>query len=441
MALAVYALGLVGRWLYIVELFPPTEHVPSDAEWYLQMALDLFDPAHRPTVTDTIWPPGTAYYLGALRWLGGGQGWGLAVWAQLALSASVPPLAGALAWTLHDARSAQIALVVSSLYLPFVDYFAYFLSEGPFLVCLAGAALLLARALVAERAVEAAELRPGRALALFSAFGLACGVAASLKGQILLPLAGWLVLLLASARAARRPRLAHGAAAALLGAALVVVPLSVRATRLHGGVPTLISSNAGAAVIVGHWGPVRRFRFVDARTGSDFWVSSAVAIQHGHEGEQTFPFALHDSRAALRAVAGRAAEQPGAVLAQSLRNVLDLFAGGVPWPAIELRGARAMRASELGFLLVIFLPALAWLWRRRASLVALRAGPTPEQLLVTPVLGLCVTAFLTHGEPRYRIPFDVFFLALAAPALAFVVERLTRADARGDGAPRVAPPP
>jgi hypothetical protein len=418
----VYALGVVGRALYIVVLFPPTEHVPSDAEWYMRAAVELFDPSYRQTVTDTIWPPGTAYYLGALRWLGGG--FGLAVWAQLALSASVPPLVAALARTLHDERAARVALVVSSLYLPFVDYFAYFLSEGPFLVCLVGAALLLVRALATVRPEEVPHtgLRPS--LARFAAFGLACGVAASLKGQVLLPFAGWLVLLLASARAARRPRLALGAAAALFGALLVIVPLSARATRLHGGVPTLISSNAGAAVIVGHWGPIRRFRFVEARTGSDFWVSSAVAIQHGYQGEQTFPFALHDSRAALRAVAERAAEHPGAVLAQSLGNVLDLFLGGVPWPAVELRGARAMRASELGFALVILLPALLRLWRRRAALLDLRAGPTPEQVLAVPILGLLATAFLTHGEPRYRIPFDAIFLVLAAPELASAANAL-----------------
>jgi hypothetical protein len=41
-----------------------------------------------------------------------------------------------------------------------------------------------------------------------------------------------------------------------------------------------------------------------------------------------------------------------------------------------------------------------------------------DLLILLPVLGICIGAFITVGEVRYRIPFDGFLILLAARAYA-----------------------
>ena len=54
------------------------------------------------------------------------------------------------------------------------------------------------------------------------------------------------------------------------------------------------------------------------------------------------------------------------------------------------------------FLALFFFPALLCLRRRRALVV------------LSPIAGLVVSVLAATGEVRYRIPFDAFFMTVAA---------------------------
>ena len=46
-------------------------------------------------------------------------------------------------------------------------------------------------------------------------------------------------------------------------------------------------------------------------------------------------------------------------------------------------------------------------------MLRLDARSLPEWLLLAPLLGLMATVFVTIGEVRYRVPFDIFFIVIA----------------------------
>jgi hypothetical protein len=116
------------------------------------------------------------------------------------------------------------------------------------------------------------------------------------------------------------------------------------------------------------------------------------------------------------------------------RNVADLGITSVPWPASNERGLRRfVRPANLAFswaLPSIIVVGFAFASSRRRG----ASGPTREQpgLLIAHLLCVFPTAIVFYGDPRFRMPYDVFGLALAA---MLVVAYLDRRNVSSAGLP------
>jgi hypothetical protein len=149
-ALVAYALGVWWRVKYITVWHDPRKFVYSDMKMYFDLGIRLAKPNYVPKVNDVTHPPGVseliAFFaerdgerLGILGNKGfveelsklalDGKALGGLVQLQLVLAILVPLAVGFLGWVAFGRRTALIAIAVSSLYYPFVEYGGYFLAE------------------------------------------------------------------------------------------------------------------------------------------------------------------------------------------------------------------------------------------------------------------------------------------------------------------------
>jgi hypothetical protein len=143
------------------------------------------------------------------------------------------------------------------------------------------------------------------------------------------------------------------------------------------------------------------------------------------------PFPLTDT-AANSAEAWRwIFAHPFESLVLSLDHIYDTFFGVTMWPSFNTGAWPYANLSQYAFVLLLFVPAVlacAWIARRGA-----RAFLTSRTALVlSPILALAITVAIATGEVRYRIPFDIFFIAIAC---ALAVGDLERVDGRTETGP------
>ena len=413
----VWGSWLVGgllRLLYVVVLHPAPLHVYSDMTGYVDWSLRFFNRAD--TIFDTIHTPGTPIFFGALHALD--PAWNLAEIAQWLLSLGILGLTWQLARRTFGERVGRIALAITAFYFPIIHYAGFFLAENPFTFC----TLLALYCFIL--AVQAPNAR--QALGYSLAAGLAAGLATSFKNAILGPFALTGLAYAAYALKGHAKHFAQVAVGALLGLALLLVPMSVRCTRLAEGKFCLGATNTALNVLMGHYGKVGMFRWHDRPRGMEFYSQSPTTALHGYTASADFEFGAYDAAANLRTALAWIGAHPGEALWLSFANVYDLFAMDRLWPGAQLGGMD----WSVGFLrfywLGILLPAVLYLGSQSRSLFSLGAGMRWELLLLMPTLGMMLTVFLSVSEARYRVPFDPLMIILAAQAWAVAWDGLRR---------------
>lgn len=402
---ACVVVGALARALYVFVLHPEVDHVYSDMEGYVHRALAwaAFGGAAE-TIADTVYPPGPTIYFGLLA--RADPAWRVAAIAQWAVSLGIIGLVWSIARRLYGNATAVVALVAASIYLPLIHYAGLFLAENPFtLAGLASFRWFLA-------ATDAKDLAPATGWAMLA--GLAAGLAASLKGTVLAPVVVVGVAWVALALRQRRPHSAGVVIGALAGAALVMLPLAQRCTNLVRTQVCLGSTNAAMNVLMGHYGEVGPFYWYDDARNSWWTFQTPSAVLHGYTARADLPFPPYDEPANLALAKEWIRAHPWQALGASVEHVADLVAGRTLWPAAELWGVDWGAVWQWLFWVFVLPPALARIAVKLPSMMRLDASSAAEVLLVAPLAGLAATAFLTIGEVRYRIPFDAFFIILAA---------------------------
>lgn len=397
-------IGVAFRVWYVVFEHPPKKFLYSDMEVYASLAKRMLDPEYTPWAGDTIYPPGMAVWLAGLYTLD--PGWDLAAWAHALLSCLLPPLMGLLAAELYGRRVALLTVTMASLYFPFVELFAFFLSEGPFLVL---QALCLWLWLVALRARS-----PVRSGALAFVGGVAFGAATVIR-TVFLATGGLAALALGVVGwRARWRRAALVLGLALVGASAPLVPAAVRCTTLNEGRFCPISINGPVNFLQGHYGDVGWFYFKDKETGHVFHVASPTALQVGRESKKTFHYGIWNSDRIMATAWKWIREHPIDAALNSITHVSYLYVGSVPWPSSHTAGKRWTVLYEQLHLILLLLPALFYLRERWRPLVRLERDAVADLLAVTPAISLWIVVGLTLGEPRYRQAIDGFTMMLAA---------------------------
>ena len=406
--LFVYVVGVLLRVDYALRTHRPEAYIASDMSMYLNLARRIAFSSEPLGPWDVTHPLGYPELLAYL--ISGSGSLARAAHFQIVVSALVPLALGLLGWAAFGFRTALVAVAVGSLYFPYIEYGALFLSEIHFTLWL----VLTFAALFAARNAE----RFGPRLALSLAAGVALSVAASFKAVAMFAAGVFfavdaLALLLAppTGLATWRPAarwLGRGVAAAI-GALPLLAVLARTCTRANRGKFCMLGK-MGADFLLGHYGRIADMAWAPDE-GHDFQFGSPSAYLHHYEPHPRVPFSIMDNEA-NRAEAWRWISRTRARPSFFPSNTSTTpFFGPAMWPSFNHPSWPVAQLFQ--YLFVLFLLGPTVFACARVLKGGLRAFLTSRTLLVlSPVIGLMATMAMATGEVRYRIPFDAFFIVL-----------------------------
>ena len=431
-AVGTVARGIVGLWLH-----PPFNYIYSDAEGYVQRAVRLVTHA-KLNRFDTFYPPGTHVLLAIpLKFFGTGRpgGWAAAV-LWFAMSSAVPFLAWRFALRVMSAKAAAVTTILCAAWPLFITYGAFFMSEVPSLF------FLLLTLVLAFKVRESAGVRR---VWLGLAAGLAGGVTLAMRPHVTLNVLIAVGTMLGARRSARvAVAIALGLAIPVAGA----LALNAHAAGRFVG----LSGNAGLNFFQGHC-PVHNVRTEEAGVGVLEFASPVVAqLDRGRDysfvGHMAWDegFMIHQGLDCIRADGIKHVE----VIA---RNIADMGATSVPWPPSNEQTMRwFVKPSNIAYswsipAVIVFAAAYAFERRRRERAAAGYAGQARgttgthafggTMLLIAHLLCVVPFAIVFAGDPRYRMPTDVFGLGLVAILVTeYARWPFRRGASRDEGEPR-----
>lgn len=433
-AVVIYALGVALRLEYTLFISPPDSLITSDMGLYIDLARRIVRgeaPLHPWDVTHPLGYPSLVAFL-----LKDGGSLARVVHFQLVVSCLVPLSLGLLGLYAFGRRTALAALAFASLYFPFIEFGALFLSEIHFIftLSLAFACFLAARtvrrrgvslliAAIGGVSLSAAAALKAVALPAAAVFFAVEGLAAFLKGP----------LDIASVRARLVPLVARVALVVVAAAPLLGV-LARSCTRANRGNFCVTGNKVGSDFLLGHYG-----RIADIHWGEDeghgFGFGSPGSYLRHYEQHPSVPFPMTDNKANADEAWRWIFAHPFEAGVVSLDHLYDTFLGVAMWPSYGTVGWTLAHLSQLAFVLLLFVPVLFAV--ARVMKRGWRAFLTSRTLLLlTPVAALAFTVVVATGEVRYRIPFDSFFIVVVC---ALAVGELESPD--GVETPAPAEPP
>jgi arylsulfatase len=393
-------------------------------------------PAELPQYPGAWQPPGQTAFMAAVLAVSG-RSWLAVKLAQVLLGTLSVALVYALGRIWIDDRSGRTAAWIAALYPNLVAFTHYLFSETLFIFLLLLAVWLL----------EARRELPGWGRTL--AGGLVFGLGLLTRATLLWFLPLWMAWF----AWARRPHWREaGARAALAGlvALLVIVPWSVRNTRLHDGF-VLLETNGSYNLWRGNGPDALVWRYLP-NVPSYAWPFGAIPL--APVGNRNARRLVDEAREALakpapsdleivrhaNAVALQSIrDEPGTFLARMPVKLLDLwnptsfllrhYRVGAYGPVHPLVQLTVKAAAVLAYLLVVGLACVGfWMLRRRpVAWLALLFG-----------LYLSTVSAVAFGLTRFRLPLMPFLMILAAPPLLALVDRRRRRRAAALAAAAVA---
>lgn len=400
-AVGAVAVGAVIRIVWGLGFHQAFEHIYSDMAGYVDRAQRLasggpFQPF------DSFYPAGTHVLLAApFRIFGTGRAglWaGAVLWTLL--SCAIPFLVWRISRRLLDPRAAAIAAALTAFFPLFIVYGGFFMSEIPSITFLLLTILLgfkTAEAAAKDRWVYAA------------ATGLSGGVAIVMRTQLALNVLIVAWVLLRKREGARR--LALAALAGVLIPVIGVVGLNYKATDR-----ITLSQNAGVNFFHAHC-PVLTSYYV-RNDGSFFWFAAPPSVQLNRGRDYIFNVPPDDQaflvRQGLHCIRADGIKHVGIMI----RNIDEMGLSTVPWPPSNERPLRRF-VKPANVVYSIALPAIVVggfvLWRRKRR-EGLRAG---EGVLLAHLAPMVPLGAFFVGDPRYRMAYDAFGLALAASLISW----------------------
>jgi len=419
-AFLTYLVGVALRVRYTFDIHPPQRFVDSDMYFYTALARRLHDTAVPLGPWDVTHPLGYPAFIAFLTSGGGSLARVAAV--QLVISCLLPIAVGLLGAAAFGRRTGYLALAVASLYFPFVEYGALFLSEIHFTFWLSLAFAGFLGAIGARR-------RPV-SLGLSLAGGFALSLAISMKNVGLLAAIGFFTVdgvaaLLRRAaqsdwRARLRPWVLRVAMVAV-GAAPVMLTLTRICTTANQGHFCFAGNKPAADFLLGHYGLVATIDWSDGQ-GHGFTFGSPGSHLRHYDEVKKVPFAITDNAANAAEAWRWIGAHPWEAIVLSLDHIYDTFLGTAMWPSYGHPSWPLAHFYQYVFVVLLLLPTLY------ACFLAARGGvraflTSRTALVLAPVAALTLTVAIATGEVRYRIPFDIFFIAVAAALVTGDVRR------------------
>jgi hypothetical protein len=412
--LLAYFVGIALRVKYTIDIHRPEDFLGSDMSMYVQHARRLIQSGGAAGPWDVMHPLGFPAFLAFL--LAGGS-LTRAAYAQLVVSCLVPGAVGLLGAAAFGRRTGLLAVVFASLYFPFIEYGALFLSEIHFVLWLALAFAAFLGAIDAQR----------RAVSLWlaGAGGLALSVAIAMKNVGLLAAVAFFaaegVGLLLARRADRpeppparwtplRPWLVRGALVAIGAAPLMGVMTRV-CTAANSGQFCFSGNKPAADFLLGHYGRIEGLDWMPIDGIGVGFVSPGVVLRH-YEGHPKLPWMIEDNAANAAEAWRWIAAHPLDAAVLSLDHIYDTFFGVAMWPSFGQSSWPFAHLSQYVFVVLLFVPTL-FAFARVARGGLRRLFASRAALVLSPAGALAITVAIATGEVRYRVPFDIFFIVVA----------------------------
>lgn len=396
-----FLVGVLWRCLHILKFHDLRSHADSDMRMYLNLAKKFATPGFVPKIDDITHPPATAMLF---SWFyRHDESYQSLIYFQTVVTCLVPLAVAAFALSVFDRRTAKWALIVSSLYFPFIDYGGYFLSE---------VYMILLNPLTAALFVAAAKQKSiRRVIAVGLVAGIAFWVSMAFKMVAFPAMLGFCALYWLFSPDASRKFKTIAVLTVFLGATPGTIALSARCTKANEGHFCLVSNKSPADFLLGHFGRIQGVAW--KVPGYNVSFGNPCAYQRGYRETPVVNFKLTDgaqnSATAWKWIGGH----PFEALVLSCEHVYDTFCGGLPWPSIADAVWPLSESFHFLFLVFLLVPSLA-----QCLDVIRRDGfrkflASRELLVLSLIFGLLAAVFAATGEPRYRIPYDSVFILLA----------------------------
>jgi len=422
-ALALFAVALAVRLVWVSFVDSPYDNVFSDMGGYVDRALDA---AHvKPDafpIFATLYPPGTHLVYAAEMKLVGWTHHGPMLLLNCMWGAVVAPCTMLLAMRIVPRLAVAVpAGLAMALWYPLLAFSGFFSSEQPYAGALALSAWLLVRQ------VESGKSTVG--------LGVTSSIAYLVRPQVILTLfaltlAGLYVLW------RRTPRLRVGRL--VLAGAILTGTVAFGAVRYHAlsGRWGLVSDNAAMTRLWADtdYGRVRATWHSPDGRNLVFFFGSPPKNEIGETRELTFDGYVGDPE---KLDLARRLEvmhmTPGARALRWVKNVRLLFAYNSLWPDSlhQGKGWRWIWSEASRRVLLVFICPLALL-----GIAACLRRPTTVLVVCTAHIAtaLVVAAFF-FAEARYRVPYDMFLVLLALEGACTLW--FARDSSRGQGQPDV----
>ena len=408
-----YLVGIAWRVNYTLNVHPPERFVDSDMQLYVSLARRLLETKGPSAPWDVTHPLGFPAFLAFM--LSDGGTLLQAGYAQMLVGCLVPGAVGLLGLAAFGPRTGMLAVVFASLYFPFIEYGALFLSEIHFTLWMALAFAGFLGAIGARRRAVS--------LGLAAAGGVALSVAISMKNVGLLAALAFLAaegvaLLFGRAsdapsslrRAAVRRWLLRGAMVAL-GAAPLFAVMTKTCTEANRGNFCFSGNKPAADFLLGHYGQLLNLDWA-ADEGHGYGFGSPGSVLRNYRRHASVRWVITDNAANAAEAWRWIAKHPSDAVVLSLDHIYDTFLGSAMWPSFGHDSWPYAHLSQYVFVILLAIPALVAC--RRAARDGARAFIASRTALVlSPVVALAFTVAIATGEVRYRVPFDIFFIAVA----------------------------
>jgi dolichyl-phosphate-mannose-protein mannosyltransferase len=398
-ARASIVLGAAIRAAWVLVLHSPLDHIYSDSKTYVDAAMHLAQLVP-PERFDAFYPPGTRVLLAIPLALIGPDRDGLSAGALLwtALSALTPYFMWRYLRLLLPPAAAALGAAFCALWPLHIAYAGFFTSETP------GLAFLVLSLWIAERSVRSLSTRDGLLA------GLAGGIAAAVRPAFALN------VVLAAVPLMRRVRIRVAPLAALAAGSLLVLLLVLVHEAAVVGRVVGVSENSGITFYLGHC-DVRRVTTGRPETLT-YQFQTPVATQLDRGKDASFPDQQVWDQDFFYGQGLSCIASDGLAHARViLRNIYDMGLSTIPWPPSNDEGLRQVVAfTNVGYVLVLPFIVFGTIRRIRRGWPA---GVGRGELMLLGQLSLALaTAIVYFGDPRFRTPYDVFGLALAASLIA-----------------------
>lgn len=390
----VLLLGLLIRLTFVFLYHQPEKFLFSDMQGYFDRAMELkFEKADE--IFYSFYPP--AAHVAYSVMMGSRD---VFFWIKLYnvfLSISTCILIYLITLRLFGRLAGYISVVIASFNYLFIEFTGYVISEILFMFLLALMFYFFLLSITAKKQVL-------RWLFSFLA-GLSLMSAAATKSSILLFVIffglWWLLNF-------RKYKIFSNLFFYIVGFLPLFIILAIRLHSLTGEYG-VVSTNGGFNFFQGR-SHIRDVTFRDTINRTEFFFASPMSDLNNYTYNDTFNVGPYDSKFFYKKGWEIAKQNIPLTIKYSLKHCSDLFTSARMWPSYVLDKQWQILGliGNVAFVILIIVPAFFIVFIHFKTLYK------GLGIIVTfPILVIMLVSMFFYGDPRFRIPYDVFFIILA----------------------------